>query len=206
MFIVMEVVKKYTDTELLAAVKSPISIDGAIKFMYREYYGLLKIYTCQNSGTDEDAQDIFQEVLVAFINLAQKDKFRGESSIKTFLYALNRNIWLNELKKRGRAERRDTIFEKEKDTEMMDVSYFMAKAEMQKQILTVVEELGETCKKILLAFYYENLSMKEILTTLNYESEQAVRNKKCKCLKQLEQLLTANPNLAQTLKNALNHE
>jgi RNA polymerase sigma factor (sigma-70 family) len=202
----MEVVKKYTDTELLAAVKSSISIDGAIKFMYREYYGLLKIYTCQNSGTDEDAQDIFQEVLVAFINLAQKDKFRGESSVKTFLYALNRNIWLNELKKRGRAERRDTIFEKEKDTEMMDVSYFIAQAEMQKQILTVVEELGETCKKILLAFYYENLSMKEILTTLSYESEQAVRNKKCKCLKQLEQLLTANPNLAQTLKNALNHE
>ncbi len=202
----MEVVKKYTDTELLAAIKSPTSIDGAIKFMYREYYELLKIYTCQNSGTDEDAQDIFQEVLVAFINLAQKDKFRGESSIKTFLYALNRNIWLNELKKRGRAEKRDTIFEKEKDTAMMDVSYFMAQAEMQKQILTIVEELGETCKKILLAFYYENLSMKEILTTLNYESEQAVRNKKCKCLKQLEQLLTANPNLAQTLKNALHHE
>jgi RNA polymerase sigma factor (sigma-70 family) len=202
----MEVVKKYTDTELLAAIKSPISIDGAIKFMYREYYGLLKIYTCQNSGTDEDAQDIFQEVLVAFINLAQKDKFRGESSIKTFLYSLNRNIWLNELKKRGRAERRDTIFEKEKDTVMVDVSYFIAQAEMQKQILTVVEELGETCKKILLAFYYENLSMKDILTTLDYESEQAVRNKKCKCLKQLEQLLTTNPNLAQTLKNALNHE
>jgi RNA polymerase sigma factor (sigma-70 family) len=202
----MEVVKKYTDTELLAAIKSPTSIDGAIKFMYREYYELLKIYTCQNSGTDEDAQDIFQEVLVAFINLAQKDKFRGESSIKTFLYSLNRNIWLNELKKRGRAERRDTIFEKEKDTEIMDVSYFMAQAEMQKQILTVVEELGETCKKILLAFYYENLSMKDILTTLDYESEQAVRNKKCKCLKQLEQLLTTNPHLAQTLKNALNHE
>jgi RNA polymerase sigma factor (sigma-70 family) len=202
----MEVVKKYTDNELLAAIKSPLSVDGAIKFMYREYYELLKIYTCQNSGNDEDAQDIFQEVLVAFINLAQKDKFRGESSIKTFLYSLNRNIWLNELKKRGRAERRDTIFEKEKDTEIMDISYFMAQAEMQKQILTVVEELGETCKKILLAFYYENLSMKDILTTLDYESEQAVRNKKCKCLKQLEQLLTTNPHLAQTLKNALNHE
>jgi RNA polymerase sigma factor (sigma-70 family) len=202
----MEVVKKYNDTELLVAVKSPISIDDAIKFMYREYYGLLKNYTCQNSGNDDDAQDIFQEVLVAFIDLAQKDKFRGESSIKTFLFALNRNMWLNELKKRGRAEKRDTIFEKEKDTVIMDVSHFITQSEMQKQIFTIVESLGETCKKILLAFYYENLPIKEILTTLDYESEQAVRNKKCKCLKQLEQLLITSPNLAQTLKTALNHE
>lgn len=202
----MEIVKKYTDTELISALKSPGSIDGAVKFMYREYYEMLKIYTCRNSGSDQDAQDIFQEVLVAFIDLIQKGKFRGESSIKTFLFSMNRHMWLNELKKRGRTEKRDAVFENEKDTTLPDVSHVIAQAEMQQQVLAIVEELGETCKKILLAFYYDNLSMKEILATLPYESEQVVRNKKYKCLKQLEQLLTANPNLAQTLKTALNYE
>jgi RNA polymerase sigma factor (sigma-70 family) len=206
MFMLMEIVKKYTDTELLAALKSPGSIDGAVKYMYREYYDTLKIYTCNNSGSDQDAQDIFQEVLVAFIDLAQKGKFRGESSIKTFLFSMNRHMWLNELKKRGRADKRDTIFENEKDTTLPDISHVMAQNEMQQQVLAVVEELGETCKKILLAFYYENLSIKEILANLSYENEQVVRNKKYKCLKQLEQLLTANPTLAQTLKTALNYE
>ncbi len=202
----MEVVKKYTDAELLEALKAPAGIDGAIKFMYKEYYGLLQNYTCNNSGSDEDAQDIFQEVLIAFINIVQKDKFKGESSIKTFLFALNRNIWLNELKKRGRAERRDIIFENQKDTIETDVSHFIAQAEVQKKIRNVVEQLGETCKKILLSFYYENLSMKEILATLDYETEQAVRNKKCKCLKQLEQLLMNNPNLTEALKTSINYE
>jgi RNA polymerase sigma factor (sigma-70 family) len=202
----MEIVKKYTDTELLAALKLPAGIDNAIRFMYREYYELLKVYTCSNSGSDEDAQDIFQEVLVAFIDLAQKDKFRGESSIKTFLFSMNRYMWLNELKKRGRAEKREVAFENEKDTELTNISQLMIQNETQKQILSIIEELGETCKKILLAVYYENLSMKEILTTLHYESEQVVRNKKYKCLKQLEQLLTANPSLAKILKTALNYE
>jgi hypothetical protein len=32
----MEIVKKYTDTELIAAIQSPKSMDDAIKFMYRE--------------------------------------------------------------------------------------------------------------------------------------------------------------------------
>jgi DNA-directed RNA polymerase specialized sigma subunit len=68
-----------------------------------------------------------------------------------------------------------------------------------------MDKLGEGCKKILLAFYYENLSMKEILNTMNYENDQVLRNKKHKCLKQLEQLLTADPALAKTLKAALQY-
>jgi hypothetical protein len=45
--------------------------------------------------------------------------------------------------------------------------------------------------------------MKEILDTTDYESEQVVRNKKYKCLKQLEQMVNENPALKQTLKNLL---
>jgi RNA polymerase sigma factor (sigma-70 family) len=203
----MNVVKKYSDTELVAALKPGSGTDEhAIKFMYLEYYTLLKTYVCQNNGNEADAEDIFQEVVVAFINMIHQNKFRAESSIKTFLFALNRNMWLNELKKRGRAEKRNTVFEQAKEIDEAGIAVTIAQHESQKQILAVVASLGETCKKILLAFYYDNLSMKEILTTLHYESEQVVRNKKYKCLKQLEQLLTANPQLAQKLKNAFGNE
>ena len=71
-------------------------------------------------------------------------------------------------------------------------------------LLKVMDELGETCKKILLLYYYENQSMKEILTSLNYENEQVVRNKKYKCLKRLEELLASNKSLYHQLKNLLN--
>jgi RNA polymerase sigma factor (sigma-70 family) len=204
----MEIVRKYSDTELIEAIKSPqkSDVDMAIKYLYREYYDMLKIYTCQNSGNEEDAQDVFQEVLVAFIGIVKNDKFRGESSIKTFLFTINRNIWLNELKKRGKAEKRNMVFENEKDSSLSDISHVITQNETRKQILSIVDELGEICKKILLAVYYENLSMKEILATVDYETEQALRNKKSKCLKQLEQLLTANPMMAKTLKTALQYE
>lgn len=43
---------------------------------------------------------MFQEVVVAFIDLVKKDKFRGESTVKTFLVSLNR--YYN--KKQGRQE------------------------------------------------------------------------------------------------------
>ncbi len=204
----MEIVRKYSDAALIEAIKSPqkTELEKAIKYMYRAYYDMLKIYICQNSGNEEDAQDIFQEVLVAFIDVVQRDKFRGESSIKTFLFTVNRNIWLNELKKRGKAEKRNIIFENEKDSVLLDISHLITQNEIRRQILSIVGELGEICKKILLFVYYDNLSMKEILVNVNYETEQALRNKKSKCLKQLEQLLTANPQMAKTLKAALQYE
>jgi RNA polymerase sigma factor (sigma-70 family) len=204
----MEIVKKYSDTELLYAIQSPNQSDlnKAIRFMYENYYDTLKIYTVQNSGTEEDAQDVFQDALVAFIDVVKKEKFRGESSIKTFLYTINRNLWLNELKKRGRSLKREIVFEQQKDTIGMDASEMIMENESKNEILHIVDTLGEKCKQILLAFYYENLSMKEILVQVEYETEQALRNKKSKCLKQLEEMLTSNPIMAKKLKSALRYE
>ncbi|HPN60478.1 MAG TPA: sigma-70 family RNA polymerase sigma factor, partial [Chitinophagaceae bacterium] len=141
--------------------------------------------------------------LVSFIELVQQDKFRGESTVKTFLYSLNRYTWLNELKRRGRALAREEKYEKGQVHIEMDAGHTIANREGKAEVLKVVAELGDTCKKILLLFYYENLSMKEILDQTDYESEQVVRNKKYKCLKQLEQMVNANPALRETLKNLI---
>ncbi len=202
----MEVVKNYTDEELLAAIKSGRDVNPVLRFLYRQYFEGLRIYVEQNNGSHQDAEDIFQEVLVSFFELVKLDKFRGDSSIKTFLFSLSRNIWLNELKRKGRAQARELKYEKGKDDQAPDTSVVIAGRESRRQVMEIVGRLGEGCKKILLAFYYENLSMKEILAQTDYESEQVVRNKKYKCLKQLEQMLVANPNIANTLKTAVNYE
>jgi len=202
----MEVVKNYTDSELLEALRSGRGMNPVLKFLYRQNFEVLKVYVIQNSGSEQDAEDIFQEVLVSFIELVRLEKFRGDSSVKTFLYALTRNTWLNELKRKGRADVREMKFEKAKDTIDEDAAQKIAGRESRKQVMDVVEKLGEQCKKILLAYYYEDRSMKEIVDLAGYDSEQVVRNKKYKCLKQLEQMLTADPNMAKTLKKALNYE
>ena len=202
----MEVVKNYTDNELLAAIKSGRDINPVLRYLYRQYFDGLRIHVEQNNGSHQDAEDIFQEVLVSFIELVKLDKFRGDSSVKTFLFSLNRNIWLNELKRKGRAQAREMKYEKGKDDQAPDTAIVIAGRESRRQLMEIVARLGEGCKKILLAFYYENLSMKEILAQTDYESEQVVRNKKYKCLKQLEQMLVANPNMTNTLKTVINYE
>lgn len=199
----MEVIRNFPDPELVANLKAGRRMEESIKELYRNYFDGLCWYIMNNSGSRQDAEDIFQEVLVSFIELVQKDKFRGEASIKTFLFSLNRFTWLNELKRRGRALAREEKYEKAQDRVELDTSQHIAEREGKAEVLRIVGELGETCKKILLLFYYENLSMREILDRTDYETEQVVRNKKYKCLKQLEQMVNANPALKQTLKNLM---
>jgi RNA polymerase sigma factor (sigma-70 family) len=197
----MELVKNLSDAELVGSIKQGRGLEAAVKFIYREHFDSLSWFVLHNNGSRQDAEDIFQEVVVSFIELVQKEKFRGDASVKTFLFAMNRNTWLNELKKRGRTELRELKYEKEQDKTELDVSHFIVNREAKSEVMKLVDQLGDTCKKILLMFYYENLSMKEILGGLEYENEQVVRNKKHKCLKKLEQMIMSNPSLKQNLKN-----
>ncbi|HEX6332811.1 MAG TPA: sigma-70 family RNA polymerase sigma factor [Flavisolibacter sp.] len=192
-----------TDDEVIANLRDNRQVDETIRFLYREYYDFVSRYVVQNSGRAEDAQDMFQEVIIAFISVVQRGKFRGEASIKTFLYTMNRNMWLNEIKKRDRAHAREQRYEKLAGSGEAAAPDFMEQREVHNELMKSMEAIGDTCRQILLLFYYENRSMKEILATLHYENEQVVRNKKSKCMKKLEELIRGNNNLYLQLKTIL---
>ncbi|MGH2552085.1 MAG: RNA polymerase sigma factor, partial [Chitinophagaceae bacterium] len=171
----MEVIRNFPDSELVANLQSGKRMDESIKFIYRSHFDSLSWYVMNNSGSRQDAEDVFQEVVVAFISLVEKDKFRGESTVKTFLYSLNRHTWLNELKRRGRALIREEKFEKGQEQTIPDTGQLISEQEEKAEVMRMVSELGEICRKILVLFYYENYSMKEILEATAYENEQVVR-------------------------------
>ncbi|MBD0333465.1 MAG: sigma-70 family RNA polymerase sigma factor [Chitinophagaceae bacterium] len=190
-----------TDAEVVANLERQHDVERTIRFLYQTHFESLGRFVVNNSGSWDDAQDTFQEVIVSFIHLVQQRKFRGEASIKTFLYSLNKNIWLNELKRRGRAMQREKKYQHNTEPENPGINAALEYREAEKELVNVLDQLGESCKRILLLFYYENRSMREIVDVIHYENEQVVRNKKYKCLKKLEELITANANLQNRLKN-----
>lgn len=202
----MQVVKRYADAELVNALKNPTEMDAAIRVIYKDYYGLLESYVIKNNGNKEDAADIIQETIVAFIEIAEQDKFRGEASVKSFLYAITRNLWLAELRKRNSAENRNRIFEKAKDTTEEGVVQHLMRREHFDLVQQLFDKLGTKCKQLLMLVYYEDLSMNDILGQMpDYQNEQVLRNKKYKCMKQLEDIMQGDEYLRTQFKNALKH-
>lgn len=199
----MRAQEQYTDAELIAAISAGRDLNEAIRFIYRQYSQATSSFIMQHGGSEQDADDIFQETVVAFIEVVQKGKYRGEASVKTFLNSIARNYWFNEIKKRDRSGLRDKQFELSRDKNEADVSHYISEMERKRQLRELVDQLGESCRKVLLLFYYENLSMKEMVEHLPYDNEQVVRNKKYKCLQALAGLIKDNPAIARQMQEIL---
>ena len=197
----MKLNPNFTDQELVEMILTKNRQNMAITLLYRQYYGVL-----ENYGSSDDAADIIQEVMLIFVQMISEGKFRAESSIKSFLYSICRNLWITELRKRKSSAARQEKYEESTEKVDSDVSESIAKTESLKYIMGLFQELGNKCKQILQLFYYEELPMKEICEKLDFSSEQVLRNKKYKCLKSLIEKTQASPQVYQNLQKALRHE
>ncbi|WP_209331733.1 RNA polymerase sigma factor [Lunatimonas salinarum] len=198
--------KKVSDQEILRAIRSKERIEDAVSFLYREYYGFLENCIRRKSGTADDAADIIQETFLAFIDIVSHGRYREEASVKSLLYSIANNLWISEIRKRISRERRNAAFDQEQDVQQEDISHHMEAFENKKRIIDLFSSLGEACRDLLLKFYYMEMSIREIMQTGSFSSEQVLRNKKHLCLKRLTDRVTADSNLSRNIKQALQDE
>lgn len=186
-----------TQQGILQELRLP-EIEKPVKQLYELYFEAIVTQTVFNGGNQEDGADIFQDAVLILIEKVKTNEFRGDSSIKTYLSAIARNLWLFELRTRERRKKRETVFS---SIEITDQPFEnpMVKKQQNSDLLSVLEKIGDTCKKILTGFYFEEKSMRDLLVEFDYQSEQVLRNRKSKCMKKLKELLQTNTDLLQNL-------
>jgi len=172
--------------------------DKALGFIYRYNKEKVCSFVLSNSGSEDEAKDVFQEAVIAFYENVRDGKFKGESAISTYLYSITRFKWLNQIKKNTIRKGHQEGVEQDQFTESPLAT--LIEGERKAGVLEVLEQLGASCKKLLIENIYHGASMKEIANNSSYSSEQIVRNKKYKCLQKLKELIRAIPALIKVLK------
>ena len=197
---------KQTDQNLIEAIKSGgRASEAALIDVYEKSKPAVMKFILQNKGQKNDALDVLQDAIVAFYSAVQKNSFRGESSIQTFIYAASRYNWLNKLKR----QQIELNYKKSELEENKSIHYTPHYLENDKHniIQSIFLELGEACQVLLTNVFYFNYSMKELVKILPYENEQVVRNKKYKCMKQLKTLIKNRPAILKTTaRNVMNDD
>lgn len=191
------------DKEIIQKIQSTALINEAIRFLYVSYYDKLESFVIKNNGKKEDAEDIIQDTMVIFVKVVKNGKFKQESTISTFLNAIARNLWFEKLRKTKSELSRIEKWGSESQYQWYDMNQEIQKKEALGLVGQLFNNLGDTCKKLLSLFYFEELSMKEILPQTNYENEQVLRNKKAKCMKALLEKINSKPQWASTMRAAL---
>lgn len=156
--------------------------EKALEFVYKKYYRMMTKLVITNSGTEEEARDIYQDALVVFWQKATSGKLVLTSKISTYVYSICQNLWRKELdrKKRLSNEEKDAIVVQDTETE-----------ERQRIIAQCLDQLGDTCKKVLTYYYFEEMSMQDIAEKLGFANTDTAKTKKYKCKKKLDDLVRA---------------
>lgn len=158
----------------------------AIETIYKENFNLIQALVLNNSGSAEDAKDIFQEAMIVLYQKVQTGNFELNCQIKTFVYSVCRRLWL----KRLMHQNRYSLYENHEgfvlvDEEVEDHEQKNAEFGMMEKAMN---SLGEPCRSLLEAFYMEKKGMQEIAAHFGYTNADNAKTQKYKCLMRLRKL------------------
>lgn len=165
-----------TDEQILEKIRK--GDESALDYLYKQHYKMMLRLVTKNNGNEDEAQDVFQEALIVVWQKAHKEDFVLTAKLSTYIYSVCQNLWRKELERKSRLSH-ETI---EGATSSND--------EAQERIRIVREcitALGETCKKVLFYYYFDELSMQDIADKMGFANADTAKTKKYKCKKELDE-------------------
>jgi RNA polymerase sigma-70 factor (ECF subfamily) len=129
------------------------------------------------------AEDLAQETFLEFWR--SLSSFRGESSLKTWLFVIGRRVaWRHIRKKRLPVAKEDEQIWDELDDGGHKQDELLWKREQKEQLAACVASLPASHKEVLLLHYMEELSIREVATVLSI-AEGTVKSRLNRALGQL---------------------
>jgi len=141
----------------------------AFAWVVERYQDMVHTLCLRMLGEDEDAADAAQEVFIkAFRSLGG---FREQSKFSTWIYRITYNHCISEIRKRVKVI--DLVDEREEgDESLMGENGLeaLSKKDRKRYLDMALEALPETDAVVMTLFYYEELSLEEIMEVTGLSS------------------------------------
>ncbi|MBC6608445.1 sigma-70 family RNA polymerase sigma factor [Hymenobacter sp. BT188] len=177
----------YTDEEFVAAIQG--GDDRALAQLYRLHLPMISHLVLQNSGTEDEAKDVYQEGVMVFYEKVREGSLELSCQIKTYLYAVCRRLWLKRLAEKnrfgGRLEDHEPYLETGAEA---DVDQAEERDQRFATMAEALNHLGEPCRSLLEGFYLQEKSMQQLTAEFGYTNADNAKNQKYKCLVRLKKL------------------
>lgn len=151
--------------------------------IYTEHFPAVRQYVLKNSGTTNDAQDVFQEAVTVLWLQVKEGRFNStaEPGPGGFLFRVAKFKWLDVV--RSAAHRKMRVLHddgahvpaEERDLEM---------EERIRRLRKVYAKLDDKCRKVLDQFYFERRDLASIAENMGVE-EESIRTIKYRCMMKL---------------------
>lgn len=161
-----------------------------VKEVYEKFYPYVKNHILKNSGSEDDAKDVFQDAMMAIFQNVSNKEFELTCQFKTYIHAVSSNIWNKRLRER-----------KNRPTEIQDEIHDIAQEELEDAVLKIeryrfyvkkFNEISEKCRE-LLKMYLSGIDMKSIAQHFSFASVSYAKKRKFQCKESLIKLIEKDP-------------
>ena len=187
--------KSYEPYEIVQILKGSDKkeIELATTYLYKIFRPIVKSYIKRQGGDNETGNDIFQEVILFFSRQVNTLKFEAKSrnEMESYFIKVAHYKWLKKKETDSRRIRREGEYLSENELAIsLNLSQLHIEVDdLSQEYMAAIEILGVRCKCILLAYYVENLSIKEISEMYDFGNSESVKVQKFRCLQKLKKEL-----------------
>jgi len=184
-------VKRLSDEEIITGLRK--RDNPVLQYIYKNSFIPVKQLVLNNAGSENDAEDIFQEALIIIFNkLREEENFELTSAFSTYIYSISRLLWLKHLRNIKKIEIDPLNRDHEERIEFEPPSPVQDKdlrmAIYQRTLLLIPED----CQKIL-RLTAQDLTSSEIARQLGFRSEGYVRKRRHFCKEYLVNKIKEDP-------------
>lgn len=163
-----------------------------LEHLYEKVLPKISKYIRKNSGTEDDAFDIFQDGVIIFYKYLITGRYREEFEIAGFLYTVCKNLWINKVKHDKMLIRIEENHDGPDNCE--NILDFIITKEREEEVRRLLMKLGERCRKLLQYVFFNQLSTKEICDKMGFANVNTLKTKKYKCKKRLLEIINNSRN------------
>lgn len=182
----MEDVAQISNVDLLEGIRQadPSVITG----IYQECLPGIITYVRRNSGSEEDARDVFQEAMIVLFRKIKTDSFQLSSSLNTFLSSICRNLWYKRLRDRKEVGAIEGVEWEDPDGNLEELMHL---TQRRRLFLKHFQRLGESCRQIL-ELYFQKVPMRQIAQRLQ-TTEGYLKKRKFVCKEKVVKAIQRDP-------------
>jgi RNA polymerase sigma factor (sigma-70 family) len=191
-------VNRFSEEELIDGIRR--RDNRVLSYIYRSHYAAILNLILTNSGSEDDAKDIFQEALiVVFRNIRADHDFKLESGFQTYLYSIARLIWLKSLRRKKTGEKK--LRESRPYLEFEPPKPFQREEDLRYSMYQrAFIKIPEDCQTIL-KLSLDGVSQKEIADKLGFRSENYIKKRKHYCKQYLITKIKEDPDYEEEMES-----
>jgi RNA polymerase sigma factor (sigma-70 family) len=182
---------KISDIDIIAGVRN--QDDKVLNWLYDNYFQSVRNHVLNNSGSDDDVSDVFQDAIIVLYNQITEDKLRLTSDLKGYFFGIARNVWNSQLRKKQKTIELEFDLPDEEETEDQ------SDPTLERIISRVFQRLKPD-QQMVLDLFSDGLSYEEIAVKLNLKNEVYARRKKYLCKEALLELVKEDPEYQEYLR------